>query len=298
MRNEVVIEAGVDRNNLTQRETTEAIRFITENRERPFFLLISHAMPGSTKAPFSSDRFRGRSRNGPYGDSVEELDWSAGEVLKTLERYGLNENTLVIWTSDNSATRRNPPQGSNAPLSGYMNSPSEGGMRVPFLARWKGKIPAGTVCGEMATMMDLLPTFASLAGTESPDGTTINGKNIWPLLSGVDKATSPHDAFYYYHYDQLQAVRSGPWKLYVPLEFQRLNAATAPKLVRSPARLYNVVEDAGEVRNVAEQNPDIVTRLARLAESAVEEIGDLDRPGRGERPAGWVFHPQMQRLPD
>ncbi len=295
MRNETVIEAGVDRNELTQRETSEAIRFISENRERPFFLLISHAMPGSTRAPFSSEAFRGRSQNGPYGDSVEELDWSAGEILKSVQLFGLSEKTLVVWTSDNSAAQRDPPQGSNAPLSGYMNSPSEGGMRVPFLTRWPGRVPAGTVCDEMATMMDLMPTFASLANAETPDDKTIDGKNIWPLISGVEKATTPHEAFYYYHFDQLQAVRSGRWKLYLPLENKRLNSSTAPKRVDSAARLFDVVEDSGETRDVAEMHPDIIARLLKLAEPARLEIGDLDLPGRGERPAGWVFNPQMQR---
>jgi len=296
MRNETVIEAGVDRNLLTQRETSEAIRFITEHREQPFFLVVSHAMPGSTRAPFSSEAFRGKSRNGPYGDSVEELDWSAGEILKTVQSLGLDDKTLVVWTSDNSATRRNPPQGSNAPLSGYMNSPSEGGMRVPFLARWPRRVPAGSVCEELATMMDLMPTFAGLAKAEPPDEKTIDGKNIWPLLSGIDNATSPHEAFYYYHFDQLQAVRSGPWKLYLPLESQRLGSSIAPKKVNSSARLYNVAEDAGEMQNVADSRPDIVQRLMVFVESARLEIGDLDLPGRSQRPAGWVFNPQTQRL--
>lgn len=297
MRDEVVIEAPVDRNELTKRETGEAIRFITENRTRPFFLIISHAMPGSTRAPFSSAAFRGKSRNGPYGDSVEELDWSAGEILGAVRRLGLDDNTLVIWTSDNPATRRDPEQGSNAPLSGYMNSPAEGGMRVPCLVRWPGRVPANTVCDELATMMDLLPTFAFLAGATPPGPKVIDGKNIWPLLAGAPGARTPHEAFYYYHFDQLQAVRAGPWKLFLPLERQRTAPSAPPKAVNAPARLYNVVDDPGETRDVATAQPEIVTRLLGLAEPARLRIGDLDRPGRDERPAGWVFNPQLQRLP-
>ncbi len=296
MRNEKVIEAGVDRNELTKRETEEAKRFITENRNHPFFLMISHAMPGSTRAPFSSESFRGRSRNGPHGDAVEELDWSAGEVLKTVKDLGLEDNTLVVWTSDNSATRRNPPQGSNAPLSGYMNSPSEGGMRVPFLARWPNRIPAATECSELATMMDLLPTFGGLAKAKLPDAKTIDGRDIWPLLSGVPNASTPHEAFYYYHVDQLQAVRSGPWKLFLPLDKLRQNVKADVKDVRSEQRLYHLVDDVGETTDVAEKHLDVVERLKALAEIARQEIGDLDQPGSNERPAGWVFHPQMQRL--
>lgn len=297
MRNETVIEAGVDRNELTRRETGEAIRFITENREKPFFLIISHAMPGSTTAPFSSAAFRGKSRNGPYGDSVEELDWSAGEVLGAVRKLGLDDRTLVIWTADNPAVRRSPEQGSNAPLSGYMNSPAEGGMRVPCLVRWPGKVPAGTVCDELGTMMDLMPTFAHLSGATAPGPDVINGRNIWPLLSGAPGARTPHEAFYYYHYDQLQAVRSGPWKLFVALDRQQGGPSAEPKKGPFPARLFNVVEDPGEKNDVVAAHPDIVARLAGLAETARTEIGDLGRPGRMERPAGWTFNPKFQTLP-
>ncbi len=298
MRDEVVIDAPADRDELTRRETEEAIRFITAQRAQPFFLIISHAMPGSTKAPFSSAAFRGKSRNGPYGDAVEELDWSAGEVLAALKRLGLEEKTLVVWTSDNSATRRDPPQGSNAPLTGFMGTAAEGGMRVPFLVRWPGHVPAGTVCEEQATMMDLLPTCAFLADRSPPKDRVIDGKNIWPLIAGEPGAKTPHEAFFYYHLDQLLAVRSGPWKLYVPLERQRTRAGTEPKEARSPARLFNVVGDQSEARDVAAERPEEVVRLLALAEGARKELGDLDRLGTGQRPAGWVFNPQTQRLPE
>lgn len=297
LRNEVVIEAPVDRNELTRRETSEAIRFLSDNRSQPFFLLISHAMPGSTRASFSSPAFRGRSRNGPWGDAVEELDWSAGEILKALRRLKLDDNTVVIWTSDNPAPRRDPPQGSNAPLSGYMNSPAEGGMRVPCLMRWPGRIPAGTVCEELATMMDLLPTVAFLAGATPPGPTVINGQNIWPLVAGTAGARTPHDAFFYYHFDQLQAVRSGPWKLFLALERQRAQPGAPVKTAPVPARLFQVVEDPAETQNLATAHPEIVARLAGLAEPARREIGDLDIQGRGERPAGWVFNPKVPVLP-
>lgn len=296
MRNETVIEAGVDRNELTQRETAEAIRFITENRARPFFLIISHAMPGSTQAPFSSAAFRGKSRNGPHGDAVEELDWSAGEVLGALQRLGLEDNTLVIWTADNSAVRRAPTGGSNAPLSGYMNSSAEGGNRVPFLVRLPGRIPPGTTCDELATMMDLMPTFARLAEVKAPGPDVIDGRDIWPLLAGEPGARTPHDAFYYYHYDQLQAVRSGRWKLFLALDRLRASPAQPPREGRFPARLYDIVADPGEKNDVAAQHPDIVARLTALAARGREHIGDLEFHGSGERAAGWVHHPEYQVL--
>lgn len=303
MRNETVIEAPVDRNELTRREAEDAIRFITENRERPFFLYLPHAMPGSTRAPFASAAFRGKSRNGPWGDSVEELDWAAGQILDAVRRLGLEKNTLVLWTNDNGAPRREPLQGSNLPLGGWGYTTAEGGMRVPGIAWWPGTIPAGTVCAEMITLMDVLPTFAALAGGKLPPH-PIDGRDIWPLLAGRPGARSPHSAFYYYHGEQLQAVRSGRWKLYLPLAAQRnfVGPATPGKArakadgAPQTARLFDVVDDAAESRNVLAQHPDVVAALTRLAESAREDLGDVDRPGRGQRPAGWVFDPQPVRL--
>jgi arylsulfatase A-like enzyme len=295
MRNETVIEAPVDRNELTRREAEDAIRFITENRERPFFLYLPHAMPSAA--------FRGKSRNGPWGDSVEELDWAAGQILDAVRRLGLEKNTLVLWTNDNGAPRREPVQGSNLPLGGWGYTTAEGGMRVPGIAWWPGTIPAGTVCAEMITLMDVLPTFAALGGGKLPPH-PIDGRDIWPLLAGRPGARSPHPAFFYYHGEQLQAVRSGRWKLYLPLAAQRnFVGPAAPgkapaKADGAPqaARLFDVVDDAAESRNVFAQHPDVVAALTKLAESAREELGDVGRPGRGQRPAGWVFDPQPVRL--
>lgn len=297
MRGEVVIEAGPDRNELTRRETAEAIRFIEAKRAQPFFLVVAHAMPGSTAASFASEAFRGKSRNGPHGDAVEELDWSAGEVLAALRRLGLERDTLVIWTADNPCTRRTPLGGSNAPLSGYMNSTAEGGNRVPFLARWPGRFPAGTTCTELATMMDLLPTLANLAGAAAPGPEVLDGRDIGPLLLGTPGARTPHEAFYYYQADQLQAVRSGPWKLFLPLEQVRPNPAQPVREGRVPARLYDVVADPGEKSDVIAAHPDIVARLTTLAARGREHIGDAGIEGRGVRPAGWIRHPQYQVLP-
>ncbi len=161
----------MDRNLLTKRYTEEAIGYITQHKDRPFFLYLAHAMPGSTQSPFASAEFRGRSANGPWGDSVEELDWSTGKIMATIKELGLDERTLVIWTSDNGAPRRNPPQGSNRPLAGWGYSTAEGGMRMPCIARWPGRIPPRKTCEELITLMDLLPTFARLAGAELPKRT-------------------------------------------------------------------------------------------------------------------------------
>ncbi|HUG89446.1 MAG TPA: sulfatase [Planctomycetaceae bacterium] len=294
MRGEAVVEAPVDRDTLTRRYTEEAIRFIERHRDRPFFVYLPQAMPGSTAQPFASERFRGRSQNGPYGDSVEELDWSTGEILAALERLGLDDRTLVLWTSDNGAPRRTPPQGSNAPLGGWGYTTREGGMRVPMIVRWPGRVPAGTVCDDLATTMDLLPTFARLAGGEPPSDRRIDGHNIGPLLFGEPQARSPYRAFYYYHLDQLQAVRSGRWKLYVPLKARRTNlrdgrAATGPEL-------FNLDTDLAETTNVAAEHADIIARLTALADEARADLGDEDRPGRNQRPAGFVENPRPQVL--
>jgi arylsulfatase A-like enzyme len=284
MRDEKVIEAGVDRDLLTQRYTEEAIRFLTAQRERPFFLYLAHAMPGSTMRPFASETFRDKSRNGAYGDSVEEIDWSTGEILGALRKLDLEDNTLILWTSDNGAPERNPPQGSNRPLAGWGYTTSEGGMRMPCIARWPGKVPAGKTCGEVAALMDLLPTFARLAGTKPPTGRVLDGKDIWPLLAGEADARSPHEAFYYYQMDQLQAVRSGKWKLYLPLEMKRERGAARGKA--SPLMLFDLAADLEEKNNVAQQHPEIVRRLTDLADRAREDLGDGDRAGKHQRPAG------------
>ncbi|HUS92354.1 MAG TPA: sulfatase [Phycisphaerae bacterium] len=292
MRNERVVEAPADRNTLTRRYTEQAVRFIEAHRDGPFLLYLPHAMPGSTAAPFASERFRGKSANGPYGDSVEELDWSTGEVLAALRRAGIDRDTLLVWTSDNGAPRRQPPQGSNAPLRGWGYTTAEGGMRVPCVVRWPGRISAGGRCDEVCTTMDLLPTFARLAGAALPTGRALDGKDIWPLLSGEPGATSPHEAFFYYHMAQLQAVRAGRWKLYLPLEKKQVGFGGQGR--KAPAELYDLDADLGETVNLADRRPDVVQRLASLAEKARQDLGDLGRPGRGQRPAGFVKDPRPQ----
>jgi arylsulfatase A len=292
LRGEQVIDAPVDRDYLVRRCTEEAVAFIERNRSRPFFLYIPHTMPGSTQHPHSSPAFRGKSRNGEYGDSVEELDWSTGEILQTLKRLGLDANTLVLWTSDNGAPRRNPPQGSCAPYKGWGYDTSEGAMRMPCIVRWPGRIPAGTVCDELTTAMDLLPTFAALAGTSPPRDRILDGHDIRPLLLGRTGAKSPYDdtGFFYYRLDQLQAVRWKQWKLYLPLEqkFIALNRKSAP----SPLELYDVRHDLAEEREVSAAQPEVVQHMLALAEKARADLGDMDRPGRNQRPAGWVEQPR------
>jgi arylsulfatase A len=292
MRDERVIEAPAERNQLTLREAEEAVAFIEENQDKPFFLMLSHAMPGSTRAPFASAAFRGKSKNGPWGDSVEELDWCAGRVMDTLKRLGLDDNTLVIWTSDNGAPKREPAQGLNRPLGGWGYTTAEGGMRVPAIARWPGRVPAGSVCEELTTSMDLLPTFAALGGGKPPEDRIIDGRDIRPLLFGEKDARSPHEAFYYYDGPHLEAVRSGVWKLYLPSNRQARGKGKAGG--KQPARLFDVHMDSGETTDVAAANPDVVKQLTALAAAAREDLGDDGRHGAGQRAAGWVADPLPQ----
>lgn len=298
MENETVVEAPADRNTLTKRYTERALEFIEEHRGEPFFLFLSHAMPGSTPHPFASDDFRGKSRNGPWGDAVEEIDWSTGEILDKLVELGIAERTLVIWTSDNGAPI-NPDdlaRGSNLPLYGRGYSTAEGGFRIPTIAWRPGAVPAGTTTDAMATTMDVLPTFVRLAGGEPPSDRKLDGHDIRGLLHGEPGAESPYEAFYFYDRDQLQAVRSGPWKLFVPLaEFGRhphfaLGEGEEPLL-------FNVVDDVGSTTNVAAEHPEVVGRLMDLADQARAELGDLGKPGSGRRKIGRVENPRPQVKP-
>jgi arylsulfatase A len=282
MKNEMVVEAPVDRDLLTKRYTEAAVRFIEQHQERPFLIYLPHAMPGSTRQPFASTAFRGKSANGAYGDSVEELDWSTGQILDALKRFGLDDNTIVVWTSDNGAPRRNPPQGSNAPLSGWGYSVNEGGMRVPCIVCWPGVVPAGSTSDAISSMMDWLPTFAAIAGVPLDSSRPIDGENIYEVLAHPARATSPHDYFLYYDRDRLLAVRSGRWKLFLPRD--KIQPAVA-------ARLYDLSDDIGESVDVAKDFPDVIQRLTQYADIAARELGNGNERGTGQRAVGRVESP-------
>jgi arylsulfatase A len=293
MRDEKVIEAPVDAQHLTKRLTEEAVKFIAANKERPFFLYFPEAAPGSRKECYPGPAFRGKSANGLYGDAIEELDWSAGEVLQALKENGIDDKTIVVWTNDNGAVNRNPPQGSNAPYKGMGYSTSEGGQRMPCIIRWPGKVPAATVCYDLTTMMDLLPTLTKLAGAPQPKN-EIDGHDIAPLVFGEARAKSPYDdtGFFYYQITQLQAVRAGAWKLYLPLEHKGALGSGKGKPSSQQLALYDVRNDVAEEHEASAQHPEIVQRLTALAEKARAELGDGDSQGSGQREAGHVNDPQ------
>lgn len=300
LRDESVIEAPVDRNLLTKRYTEEALRYIDENADRPFFLYLAHAMPGSTAAPFASEAFRGKSSNGPWGDSVEELDWSTGQILDKLVQAGLSATTLVLWTSDNGAPLApdpsSPARGSNLPLHGRGYTTAEGGFRVPAIAWWPGTIPAGTQSAELMSMLDMLPTLATLAGAEIPNDRDIDGVDVGDALLGRGSARSPRDELYYFREGELQAVRSGKWKLFVPMPEPTNRHPHFGTVGSSEPLLFDVEADVGSQHNLATQHPQVVELLMRVAARARAELGDRGVPGSGQRAPGQVADPEPALL--
>ena len=264
LRDERVVEYPVDQSSLTKRYTAEAIKFITANKSKPFFLYLPHTMPHIPL--FASEQFKGKSERGLYGDTIEEIDWSTGEILKTLKSLGLDKNTLVVYTSDNGPWKLSNGRGGHAdPLRGYKFQTYEGGMRVPCIVRWPDRIPAGSTCSEIAATIDLLPTIAKLANAELPTDRVIDGKNIWPLMSGEADAKSPHDIYYYYRGTNLQSARSGKWKL---------------RLEKKMIELFDLNADIGEVENLADRFPEVVDKLSK-------QIKDFDADLKAnQRPAG------------
>jgi arylsulfatase A-like enzyme len=286
---ERVVEAPVDQAELTRHYTEEAVAFIRANRERPFFLYLPHTMPHVPQ--YASARFAGKSKGGLYGDCVEEIDWSTGVILDTLRELRLDQRTLVIFTSDNGAPARggaaaakkapakqNFPgrqlAGSNGPLRAGKGVNFEGGVRVPLIAWWPGRLAPRTA-GEVVSHLDLLPTFAALAGAGTPPGITLDGRDLSPALLGGPAL--PVKPYYYYFGYQLQAVREGRWKLFLTVrerpnprpislwwEHQPALFDTQHRLLEAP-ELYDLETDIGEKKNVASQHPEIVARLTRAA---------------------------------
>ncbi len=296
---EKIINADVspeDQTQLTTQYTEFAVKFIAANKDKPFFFYLAHSMPHVPL--FVSDKYKGKSPGGLYGDVIEEIDWSVGQIMKALDDHQLTEKTLLIFTSDNGPwLSYGNHSGSAGPLREGKGTVWEGGVRVPFIARWPGQIPAGSVCREPAMTIDLLPTIAAILGAELPKR-TIDGKDIGPLLRNEPNARCPHQAyFHYYGQGELQAVRSGKWKLILPHTYRTM-AGQTPGRDGQPGRykfvkieqpeLYDLDADIGETKNVAAEHPEIVKKLLALAENARDELGDAltRRTGRGVREPG------------
>ena len=282
-----------DQDTLTTRYTERAVQFIEKNKDSPFFLYVPHTM---VHVPLGvSEKFRGKSKQGIYGDVVMEIDWSVGEILKALKRNRLEDNTLVVFTSDNGPWLNFGNHGGSAlPLREGKGTSWEGGVRVPCIMRWSGHIPEGTACDKLSATMDLLPTFAAIAGAPLPNH-KIDGVNILPLLQGKPDA-NPRDHLFYYYGKQLQCVREGKWKLHFPHSY-RSYQGVEPGMDGLPGpytrgetglELYDLENDIGEKHNVAEKHPEVVKRLQALGEKAREELGDGERLGKGVRPPGRI----------
>jgi arylsulfatase A-like enzyme len=312
---EAVVESDPDQSTFTRRITDHAVSFIGRNRERPFFLYVPHIMP---HVPIhASAAFKGKSERGLYGDVIEELDASVGEILGALKANGVDDNTLVVFFSDNGPFLSYGAHAGRAePLREGKLTAWDGGMRSPCILRWPGRAPAGRVCAEPVVSMDLLPTIAGLIGAPLP-AKPIDGLDILPILEGRDGARSPHEAIYFYAGEELQALRVGDWKLHFAHEY--LTPAGPPRsdgkpanfenmqplgmdasgirgiasrhgyrVETTPAALYDVRTDPGETQDLAAGHPDVVRRLQALAEKARADLGDTltGRKGTGVRPPG------------
>ena len=275
---ETVIEMDPDADFLTRRITERAVSFIRKNKNEPFFLYVPHPIPHAplhvsppfmegvsprvaTKLKQEDGNIDYQTRHNLFRQAIAEIDWSVGQILDTLKANGLDENTFVLFTSDNGPPK-NTMHANAGPLRGHKGTAFEGGMREPTVVRWPGTIPAGKSNNELMTTMDLLPTFARLAGAEVPTDRIIDGKDILPTLIG--KPVTPHKAFFYHRGRTLTAVRSGNWKLHTK------NG--------QPSELYDLANDIGEKQNVIKSHPDIVASLNNRLKLFAEDIADNNRP--------------------
>lgn len=306
---EEIIEYNPDQTKLTTQYTERAVKFVEQHRDEPFFLYVPHSMP---HVPLHvSEKFRGKSKQGLFGDVIMEIDWSVGQILSAIKDTGNDERTLVIFTTDNGPWLS---YGNHAGSAGILREGKattwEGGFRVPCIMRWPGKIPAGKACDEFCSTMDLFPTFAALAGIDIPGNLpkqkepndvgnkeprfrfAPDGHDIRPLMFAEEGAKSPYDVFYYYWLGGLEAVRSGDWKLHFPHKFTSLTGKPGQdgqpggySQATTDLALYNLSTDPSEKHNLAEEQPEVVARLQQLAEQARNDLGDTltQRAGTGIR---------------
>jgi arylsulfatase A len=265
MRDEKCIELPVDQRTITQRFATEGIKFISESvkKNQPFFLYLANSMPHIPL--YVSPEFEGKSNDGLYGDVIEEIDYNFGRILDHLKKLKIEDNTLVVFTSDNGPWLVKGDQaGSALPLFEGKMTHFEGGQRVPTIIKWPGKVPVGSVCREMALSMDLLPTLAHITGAALPTQLSLDGKNIIDLVTGKKEAKTPHEYFFF----GTSAVRSGHWKYHAVERFKV--KATARK--NNGPTLYNLHDDIGESKNVIAQYPEIAQRLKKALESNPNKV--------------------------
>jgi arylsulfatase A-like enzyme len=287
-----------DQEQLTTWYTERAVQFIERNKSQPFLLYVAHNMPHVPL--YVSDKFRGKTERGLYGDVIAEIDWSAGQIMESLKRNHLETNTWVIFTSDNGPwLSYGGHAGSAGPLREGKGTSWEGGTRVPCIMRWPGRIPAGTDCNDMLMTIDLVPTIAGIIDARPPKH-PIDGLDVWPIISGKPGSRNPHASYWcYFQENQLQAVTSGDgrWKLLLPHTYRTLagkpsrNDGTPieyQQIKLETSELYDLANDVGETKNVAGEHPDVVLQLESEAEKARQELGDAltGRKGNGVREPG------------
>ena len=288
-RDEQVLETEPDQSQLTRRYTEEAVRFLRTKRAGPFFLYLPYTMIHDPVA--ASAGFKGKSAQGLLGDAVEEIDWSVGQIMDTLREEGLDQDTLVIFTSDNGPAGRAAP-----PFSGNKTTNLEGGVREPCMMRWPGRIPAGTTCDRIAGNIDVLPTLATVFGTTPPSDRVIDGRDLSPLLADPAAPAVRDTHLYFTAGQKLEAIRQGNWKLFLLAPVRRKGEPLRPAL-----SLYDITTDLAEQQNVAEKHPDIVARLTKEAAERLAELESHKRPigknGDGQdAPAAGVAQPKAAQL--
>lgn len=294
-KNETVIDTLTEQSNLTTQITEHSVDFINRNKDNPFFLYVPHPQPHVPL--FVSDKFKGKSKRGLYGDVIMEIDWSVGQIIDALKKNGLEENTIVIFTSDNGPwLAYGNHAGSALPYREGKGTAWEGGQREPFIMKYPNKLKAGKVIDVPIMAIDLLPTIASLTNSKLPE-MTIDGKNVWNVISG-ESTESPQEAyFFYYRVNELFGVRYGKWKMYFPHRYRTMNGQEPGKegqpgeykmIDMEEIELYNVVNDISETKNVAEENPEVVAEIKLLANDMRFRLGDslLELEGSETREPG------------
>ncbi len=260
-----VVEETVDQTTLTEKYTDETVKFIEAHKDGPFFVYLAHSMPHVPL--FVSKKFEGKSAAGLYGDVIEAIDWSVGQVLDTVARLGLDESTLIVFTSDNGPWW----EGSAGDLRNRKGSSWEGGMRVPMIARWPGRIAPGTRSDAIAMNIDFLPTFAALAGAPAPADRTIDGRDLWPVLQG--SAESPHEYVYLFDGGTIAGVRTQRWKLVVQSWYRQVNAQIGAKAYYYyPGLLFDMDQEPPEVYSYTREHPDIAEKLSGWIEKGKAEL--------------------------
>ncbi|OAI56536.1 hypothetical protein AYO47_08930 [Planctomyces sp. SCGC AG-212-M04] len=317
---EKVIAEDPDQSLFTQQITQRSVDFINRHQKEPFFLYVAHIMP---HVPiFASKSFEGRSGAGLYGDVIEEVDWSVGEIVAALKRNGLTKKTLVVFSSDNGPfLSYGDHAGKSGPFRGGKLTCFEGGVRMPTIAAWPGAIPAPSTSDEIVTAMDVLPTIGKLTGMKLPDS-KIDGQDVWPVLSGAPGARSPHEAFYYFADNELHAVRQGRWKLHLAHPYLEVDGAPGTnrkpanfanmrpesiqlsglkgvasrhgyRIEQMPQSLFDLESDVGEQNDVSAAHPEVVQQLLELAAEERAKLGDTLTGVKGSeaRPAGVAATP-------